>query len=116
MHFARLVIELDFPEQLDVLGIGWAEELFVFLPVGALWTVAVRQPIGAPRSDSSQRERQHCGYDSHKYSLRLQLLQPNVSYANSPGPLDLEPNQAALSEHRGVIVNQDGHDMTIDDV
>src|SRR5215470_8086839 len=69
---------------------------------------ALRAPIAARESANT--------VDTTRINTPRSLLplQPDVSYANFPGPLDLESNQAAFSERGGVIVYQDGHDMTID--
>ena len=56
VHLARLVIELELPEELHVPGVGGGEDFLVSLPGGALGVVAVGEPIGPRTQDTSGRE------------------------------------------------------------
>src|SRR5207245_2828994 len=61
MHLARLVVELDLPEQPDVLGVGRVDDVFVLLPVAAYYVATVGQPVAARGDDDKQQKRRGCG-------------------------------------------------------
>src|SRR5579871_51193 len=46
----------------------------------------------------------------------LQFLEPDVPNADLAGSFDLEANQTALAELSRIIIDQDGHDVAVDDV
>src|SRR5260370_31503610 len=46
----------------------------------------------------------------------LQFLQPNIPDADLPSPLNLESDQAAFPELGRIVVDQDGHHVSVDDV
>src|SRR5205823_3173837 len=52
-HDARLAVELNLPQQLDVLRCCGTDELLVFLPVSTLAVAAVSQPVRTPAHNTA---------------------------------------------------------------
>src|SRR5262245_53467086 len=111
MHLARLVVQLDRPEQLHVLGRGGRKNRFVLLPCRALDVRAVGQPVrlalslgvdSGRQTKTTSRHERHCPCCSHSASLVNSSRGPtSLTTALGPHPQRFGSRLLARATPRG---------------
>jgi len=69
MHFLRLIIQLDLPEDFQILDVVFREDLLILLPVGPFRTASIGRPVGSGQQSTTGEERHPKIQFSHKQSL-----------------------------------------------
>lgn len=75
MHLARLVVELQLPEQRHVFNGGWGEDLLILLPVRTLGIPTVREPVGSLTQGATERDKKDGRESSFHRNPPLETIQ-----------------------------------------
>src|SRR5579872_1370426 len=58
VHLPRLIVELEFPENLQILNVILCQDMLVPLPGVPPWAAAIGQPVRPPRKSATERSDQ----------------------------------------------------------